>query len=239
MNSGIYLLYNIYNGRKYVGSSRSLGHRKSCHFSGMARGDHENYKIQKECNTYGIEAFRWCVLEHCEVAELLAREQWWIDSLKPEYNILQTATSHLCSETEKRKLSRRIQAEKIRGRKQPQEEKNKRAQSLREHWALPQFKGTKKVSEEQKKVLREKNMGENNPNWGLHRSVETKKMMSEKMSKIVYTFLSPDGDTVSVRNISNGGLDGTGLSYSTARRLYQGKSKVIKGWSFIKSEKLP
>lgn len=241
MNSGVYILYNIFTGRKYVGSSRNLKHRRVSHFSGMKNGTHENYKIRKECATYGIDSFRWEILERCELEWLIEREQWWMDSIKPELNILLTADNHNCTETERRKESRRRQAEKITGRKQSQEEKDKRAKSIREFWARPENKGKKVVSQEQRKVLSEKNTGENNPNWGRHRSHETKEKSRDSLSKCVYVFLSPDGYEFYVRRgLVQCESEGLQLPYWAARRMYQGKLEEYHGWRFLRVEpKLP
>lgn len=239
MNSGIYILYNIFTGRKYIGSSRNLRHRKVSHFSGMRNGSHENYKIQREASQYGVDAFRWEVLEHCNVEVLITREQWWLDNMKPELNIALIADNHSCAETENRKESRRRQAEKIRGRKQTQEEKDKRAQSIREFWARPENRGKKVISQEQRELLSRINTGKNNPNWGKHRSQESKDRARKSLSKLVYIFLTPQGEEVRFE----GGLEFScgqfGLPYGAARNLYRGLTETHNGWRFVRTETRP
>jgi group I intron endonuclease len=236
---GIYLIQNIITGEKYVGSSRDVNHRRNQHFSELKKEEHRNQRLQNSYTTYKESNFIFSVLEEVKNKDdLVVREQYWIDTLNPEFNMLRTANNNTLTRTEFLLEKYKRHGELMRGRKASKETKDKQTKGLIEYWATPGIKGTRKLSEKQKKVLREKNLGENNPNWGLHRSDETKKIMSEKMSKIVYTFLSPTGDTVSVRNLSNGGLKDLGLSYSSARRLYQGKSKTLKGWTFVKSEKI-
>ncbi len=44
---------------------------------------------------YGYSKFRLEILEYCSVENLLEREQYYIDLLKPEYNILAVAGSSL------------------------------------------------------------------------------------------------------------------------------------------------
>src|SRR5688572_5265519 len=46
---------------------------------------------------YGYSEFSLEVLEYCEKKEVLKREQFYLDSFKPEYNILQTAGSRFGS----------------------------------------------------------------------------------------------------------------------------------------------
>ena len=207
----------------------------------MKNGTHENYKIRNECYTYGADSFRWEILERCEAECLVEREQWWMDALKPELNILLTADNHNCTETERRKEARKRQAEKITGRKQSQEEKDKRAKSIREFWARPENKGKKIVSKEQRDILREKNSGKNNPNWGKPRNLASKEKARDSLSKIVYVFLSPDGTEFYVRR----GLvqcvdEGLPIPYWAARNLYRGMSAEDHGWKFLRVEpKLP
>ena len=238
MNSGIYILYNIFTGRRYVGSSRNLKHRRTCHFSGMKNGTHENYKIRNECSTYGVDSFRWEILERCEIGCLVEREQWWMDSLKPELNIILTADNHNCTETERRKEARKRQAEKITGRKQSQEEKDKRAKSIKEFWAKPENVGKKIVSQEQRRVLSEKNTGANNPNWGKPRSEESKQKSSQSNSKVRHIFHSPDGKLVEIINPYKNSVKLTGLSYSVIRKMYTGRQESSKGWTFVRSESI-
>ncbi|RUS27341.1 hypothetical protein BC938DRAFT_483387 [Jimgerdemannia flammicorona] len=53
---------------------------------------------------YGYANFSLEILEYCEVANVLSREQYWMDTLNPEYNILSTAGSSLgCKRSEETK----------------------------------------------------------------------------------------------------------------------------------------
>lgn len=44
---------------------------------------------------YGLSNFQLGILEYCEPSDAVSREQYYIDLLKPEYNILLTAGSFL------------------------------------------------------------------------------------------------------------------------------------------------
>lgn len=46
---------------------------------------------------YGYSNFQLEILEYCEPSNCIDREQYYIDLLKPEYNILKTAGSKLGS----------------------------------------------------------------------------------------------------------------------------------------------
>lgn len=233
--SGVYILYNIFTGRKYVGSSRNLPHRKSCHFHGIRRGRHENYKIQNEFNEYGEEGFRWEVLEYTSPDDLVEREQFWLDSIKPELNILLKADNHQCTQTDKSKLARQSQAEKMRGRKASDETKRKMSQSHLLHWADPKNREKLKRTPEQRKYLSEINTGEKNPNWGKTRSEATRSKAADTMSKTDFYFTNPEGEVVVIRNMAKFVRDTRlwGLN-----KLRQGKIENYRGWKFLRAEKL-
>lgn len=78
---GIYQITNTANGKVYVGSSVRLRRRLSEHQNKLARGSHENDRLQKAFNKYGADAFVFAIIE--TVADrrlLLSREQVWIDA---------------------------------------------------------------------------------------------------------------------------------------------------------------
>lgn len=99
MEAGVYVIKNNVNGKQYVGSSIDLRMRRIQHFSKLRCGKHVNSHLQNAYNKYGSEAFEFEILEIIEITDnikesLLNREQFWIDNLKPEYNILQVAGSN-------------------------------------------------------------------------------------------------------------------------------------------------
>lgn len=100
MEAGVYLISNNVNGKCYVGSTIHLDQRRREHFSKLANNKHINAHLQNAYNKYGREAFDFEVLETIDIDDnikdkLLKREQFWIDNLKPEYNILLVAGSNL------------------------------------------------------------------------------------------------------------------------------------------------
>lgn len=85
--SGIYAIVNLYNGKRYVGSSLSIAKRKHLHIWYLNKRNHQNKHLQRAWNKYGIDGFEFIVLEECDKDDLIGREQYYIDILKPEYNI--------------------------------------------------------------------------------------------------------------------------------------------------------
>lgn len=113
MEAGVYLISNSVNGKCYVGSTIHLDQRRKEHFSRLANNKHINAHLQNAYNKYGREAFDFEILETVDIDDnikdkLLKREQFWIDNLKPEYNVLLVAGSNLGyhhTEETKKKIS--------------------------------------------------------------------------------------------------------------------------------------
>jgi len=94
--SGIYGLINKANGNSYVGSSVNLGKRFSNYYSFKYITDPKrNMIIHKALIKHGYSAFSLVVMEYCETTNIISREQYYIDLLKPKYNILSQAGSSL------------------------------------------------------------------------------------------------------------------------------------------------
>lgn len=96
--SGIYRWNNLITDKSYIGSSIYLYNRFSNYYS-LA---YLKNKVKKGssiiCNSllkYGHYNFSIDILEYCEPSVLIKREQYYIDILKPEYNILKKAGSSL------------------------------------------------------------------------------------------------------------------------------------------------
>ena len=92
--SGIYQIINNMNGKKYVGSAQNLRVRQRRHINDLKSGEHRNRHIQRAWDKYGESVFSFHVLEYVGNHDfLIEREQYYMDILKPEYNISPTAGS--------------------------------------------------------------------------------------------------------------------------------------------------
>jgi group I intron endonuclease len=87
MKTGIYKIENIVNGKFYIGSAVHFSNRKSDHFRRLKLNIHKNTHLQNSYNKYGKKNFVMTLIEKCEKEELPLREQYYIDSLNPDYNI--------------------------------------------------------------------------------------------------------------------------------------------------------
>lgn len=96
LKSGVYRWINKENGKTYIGSSINLGKRFSKYFSILyLTNSKANMAIEKALLKYGYSGFSLEILEYCEPSETTEREQYYMDLLKPEYNILPVAGSRL------------------------------------------------------------------------------------------------------------------------------------------------
>lgn len=95
MNSGIYKIYNIITNDCYIGSSYDLTKRKQRHSRDLKANKHHSLILQRAVNKYGINNFRFKILELCVVDDLLNKEQYYIDTFFPKYNICRYAGSSL------------------------------------------------------------------------------------------------------------------------------------------------
>ena len=81
--SGIYRITCIATGKIYIGSAINLWKRWKVHRRELNRGRHHNPILQNAWNKYGKESFVFEVLELVLPISLTAREQYWLDTVKP------------------------------------------------------------------------------------------------------------------------------------------------------------
>lgn len=85
--SGVYMIINQQNGKRYIGSSKNIYLRLQCHRAKLRHNNHHNPHLQAAWNKYKEHSFNYTVLEYCEESKMIEREQYYVDTLNPEYNI--------------------------------------------------------------------------------------------------------------------------------------------------------
>lgn len=93
--SGIYMWKNKINGKFYIGSSNNLKRRFITYYDENSLHKENGMLINKALLKHGHIAFTLYILEYCNVEDLLTREQYYLDTLNPPYNICRTAGSTL------------------------------------------------------------------------------------------------------------------------------------------------
>jgi hypothetical protein len=165
--SGIYGFLCRTTGKLYVGSSKNL----SLRFQDHIKGSRSNVLLQNAINRYTLNDFVFILFEYCEPKDLISREQFYINSLSPEFNILQIAGSSLGYKHSEESLA------KFSGENHPLFGKGHSTESIA------------KMSEAQRSIDRSGRnnpmfgrTGENHPMFGKSHSAETKALMSQAQS---------------------------------------------------------
>lgn len=98
MRTVIYKIENIIDNACYIGSSNNYARRKRRHFDDLKSNQHHSIILQRAYNKYGADAFRIFELEafaFVSKEKTLEREQYYLDLLKPKYNVSKIAGSNL------------------------------------------------------------------------------------------------------------------------------------------------
>lgn len=91
---GVYRWINNLNNKTYVGSSINLSVRFYTYYS-LGYLAKSNRPMERALLKYGFSNFSLEILEYCSRYNLLEREQYYLDNLKPDYNIVEKAGSTL------------------------------------------------------------------------------------------------------------------------------------------------
>lgn len=96
--SGVYLITNLQNKNRYVGSAitkKPSLNRLYIRFRNHFFNHHKPFPISKAIKKYGVHNFSWEILEFTEISTTRTRETYYIQTLKPEYNILESGETSL------------------------------------------------------------------------------------------------------------------------------------------------
>ena len=108
--TGIYRITNCKNGKCYVGQSKNIFVRWKKHTQALCDDSDETiirmafakYDLRRQVSKPGNYGnFKFEILENCPEAELLSRERFYIEQLKPDYNCL-GPNEYFCPTEEKR-----------------------------------------------------------------------------------------------------------------------------------------
>lgn len=80
MTTGIYCITNLINGKKYIGQSKTIEKRWNLHKTSSFNSLNSDYNnsIHQAIRKYGIDNFKFEVLEECKIEELDEKEIYWI-----------------------------------------------------------------------------------------------------------------------------------------------------------------
>jgi len=180
--SGIYKIQSLIKPERiYIGSAVNIQRRWIDHRKLMTANKHEN-----NINKYGKLDLIFTIIEPCPIELLITREQYYIDTLKPYFNICKIAGSAMG--TKRSPESRKRLSERMKGRVSTMKGKH---HSIETKEKLRLINLGKKASEETKLKMRLSMLGKNkrecsietkqkigNANKGRILSIETRNKMS-------------------------------------------------------------
>ena len=115
--TGIYKITNVLNNKIYIGSALHFAKRWGSHRILLRKGDHHCRHLQSAWNLYGEKSFKLEIIEYVDDRTLLIeREQYYIDTLKPEYNSAKIAGSSLGVIQTKETVDKRIATRRANGK---------------------------------------------------------------------------------------------------------------------------
>ena len=157
--SGIYIIKTKINNRFYIGSAINLYNRMHTHLTHLKQNKHCNLKLQRFVNKYGIENLFFECIELCDKENLIKKEQFYIDTLKPFYNIAKIAGSTLgvnITKEQSEKLSKlRKGKQNSLGRKHSKETIIKISESAKKRGLHPNFKESSRKANTDRKHTKE------------------------------------------------------------------------------------
>lgn len=93
---GVYKITNKINGKIYIGSTTTpFSLRFGQHKSQLRGNRHFNPHLQYSWNKYGESNFDFSPIEVCDATQCLIREQHYIDTLHPIYNVIHQQRNHI------------------------------------------------------------------------------------------------------------------------------------------------
>jgi group I intron endonuclease len=228
--SGVYKIENVRNGKFYIGSTSHFYRRKRQHLHLLRSNSHPARALQEDFNSFGEEFFDFVLVFPMPGAskdELLDKEQEYLDKRLPDYNLSPSSRYGKFDATE--------------------EYRKKKSDDMKRWWKEGKFDSRKGInyfvkngkpvslgthlSDERKKHLSEINMGEKNPNFGKHRTPESKQKTSRSNGRIYYDILSPDGELFEqIRNMTEFCKE-RGLGISEMVAVAKGRRRHHRGWT--------
>lgn len=86
MSCGIYKITNIKNGMFYLGGSKDINKRWNQHKRDLSKNRHHSIHFQRAWNKHGENNFLFEIIETTTEKELIKKEQYYLNTLKPWKN---------------------------------------------------------------------------------------------------------------------------------------------------------
>lgn len=84
---GLYLIVNLVNRKRYIGSTNNIRNRFYSHRTALRSGKHHNTLLQRAWTKYGEVNFEFRIFMLSSLNDRLSLESLFMDILRPAYNI--------------------------------------------------------------------------------------------------------------------------------------------------------
>jgi group I intron endonuclease len=144
---GVYEIWNLCNGDRYVGSAVNINHRWQRHKQALRNGTHGNRQLQEAWNVFGEEMFLFWVLLRCSREDVLFFEQRaldqrrrsdWSKTYNKAFDAMLPARGLPVSAEWRKKISVSVRAACHRP-----DVKEKRAAAQKLAWAIPEIRANR------------------------------------------------------------------------------------------------
>lgn len=210
---GVYMILNVMNDWRYVGSAaRSISRRWSEHRYALKNNKHRNQHLQNAWNKYGSSAFVFIVLENCEPELVLTKEQSWFDLFKSQSMLMYNKRENVASQL---------------GLKHSDETKCKISEISKKQMNNPEFKA---IKSELLKKLESSQSSINKRKLSIKRKWNSIEYRIKRNLPISIQFISPDGFLYSnIVNLSDF-CSKESLDVSAMWHVWKGELSHYKGW---------
>lgn len=257
MESGIYIIENIIDNKKYIGSAKNFKKRWYVHKSTLNNNCHDNLYLQNAWNKYGANNFIFSILEEIEPEKLIEKEQYYIDLYNvcdrdKGYNLSPTAGNTLgfkFSEESKLNMSllKKDKPSPRKNYKHSEETKNKLrkkgkglGRKTSEKTKEIQRKPHGAMSETTKKKLSDWRLGlvpsEKNGKWMIKRDIKIKNIDNTIKNRGEKNGMSITNreEVIAIRNDYNNGLSISDLMIKYNKK-YMFTYKIVKNlrWTWL------
>lgn len=117
----IYKIVNLINNDFYIGSTQNFIKRYYTHINHIRTNKQSCVLLIRAINKYGEENFKLEIIEECLPDQILVREQYYLDTLRPNYNTAKVAGSNI-------------------GIKRSKEVKEKKSAQQKKNWQNKEYK---------------------------------------------------------------------------------------------------
>ena len=153
----IYKISCLINNKIYIGQTINFINRKRSHICALKHNRADNRLLQKDYNLYGLNNFKFEIIEECKKEDLLCRETYWIKYYGGKYN------NNLYNLKDLNGCSR----------------------DLIDYFK--QIHKSRPVTSETKQKLRILNLGKNNPMYGKKQTMESNLKRSKALKNRIFS----------------------------------------------------